>query len=68
MSKPDKENNEEGEHEEIDIEELRRQALASMPGHNWKLRGTMLECGSCPFTHGMMIDPEQVNKILDQLD
>lgn len=55
-------------YEEVNIEELRQQALANMPGHNWKLRGTVLTCTSCPFTHSTFISPDQVDKVLEALD
>jgi hypothetical protein len=64
---PEKENKEET-YEEVNIEELRRAALESMPGHNWKLRGTVLTCTSCPFTHSHFLAPEQVEKVLKALD
>lgn len=68
MPTQENEINEEAEYAEVNLSELRQRAIEQMPGHRWKLKGvSILECESCPFRHTVMLDPKQIDKVLDQL-
>lgn len=45
----------------IDIDEIRQKAHIDMKGarHKWVQRGSYLVCRSCPFEHGVWIEPDK---------
>lgn len=64
------ENNQEIKPESVElssqeIEEMWAKARASMQGHHWIQRGTVVSCETCPFHHSFYLQPGYILKGID---
>jgi len=48
------------------IDQMWKDAKASMQGHSWMQQGTEVYCESCPFRHSFYVEPGYVLKGIDE--
>lgn len=60
-------NEKEALHEEVNLEELRRQhpEQRTLHGHAWRQSGPMIQCKSCPVAHSFWVG---INKRMTGID